>query len=246
MKLSVLASGSKANCYILHNDSEALIIETGVRFKEVQKELDYDVLKIKGCIISHEHGDHGVYLHQYLDAGIDVYSNEETFINRKIGVMAHRANRIKANQSFNIGNYKILPFRLFHDVPCHGFLINHQETGNILFVTDTKQVPYNFPNLDHIMIECNYQQDIIDENLANGKTNLFLRNRVMHSHLDLEYVKQFLDKTDLTNVKNIVILHTSGHNSNPELIKKEISKLTRKNVYTAKKGLKLELNKEVF
>lgn len=190
--------------------------------------------------------DHSKYLRQYLDAGIDVYSNEETFINHKIGILAHRANRIKANQSFRIGNFKVLSFELFHDVPCLGFLINHQETGNILFITDTKQVPYNFPNLDHIMIECNYQQDIMDYNLENGKTNLFLRNRVMHSHLDSEYVKVFLGKTNLTNVKNIIILHTSGQNSDPELIKKEISTFTRKNVYIAKKGLKLELNKEVF
>lgn len=246
MKLSILASGSKANCYILHNDSEALIIEAGVVFKEVLKELKFKIYNDIGLIVSHLHLDHSKYLRQYLDAGIDVYSNEETFINHKIGILAHRANRIKASQSFRIGNFKILPFELFHDVPCLGFLINHPETGNILFITDTKQVPYDFPNLDHIMIECNYQQDIMDKNLETGKTNLFLRNRVMHSHLDFEYVKAFLNKTDLTNVKNIIILHTSGQNSNPELIKKEISALTRKNVYIAKKGLKLELNKEVF
>lgn len=55
MKLSILASGSKANCYILHNDSEALIIDSGVVFKEVQKELSFNISKIRGMVISHEH-----------------------------------------------------------------------------------------------------------------------------------------------------------------------------------------------
>lgn len=32
MKLKVLGSGSSGNCYILHNDTKALIIEAGLPF----------------------------------------------------------------------------------------------------------------------------------------------------------------------------------------------------------------------
>ena len=42
MELTVLASSSSGNGYILHNDNEALIIEAGVRFKEAQKALDFN------------------------------------------------------------------------------------------------------------------------------------------------------------------------------------------------------------
>lgn len=55
MKLKVLGSGSSGNCYILENDTEALIIEAGVPFMEVKKALNFDIRKIQGVVISHEH-----------------------------------------------------------------------------------------------------------------------------------------------------------------------------------------------
>lgn len=49
-------TGSKGNGYILHTESEDLLIEAGVKFKETTKTLDYKVANIKGLIVSHEHG----------------------------------------------------------------------------------------------------------------------------------------------------------------------------------------------
>jgi hypothetical protein len=40
MKLNVLNSGSKANGYILHNETEALVLECGVSVLECQKVLN--------------------------------------------------------------------------------------------------------------------------------------------------------------------------------------------------------------
>jgi phosphoribosyl 1,2-cyclic phosphodiesterase len=57
MKLSVLASGSKGNCYCLENANECLIIEAGIPFLSVKKHLTFDVLKIVGVLVSHEHFD---------------------------------------------------------------------------------------------------------------------------------------------------------------------------------------------
>ena len=39
MKLNVLGSDSNGNCYILQTDTEALIIEAGVRMPDVKKAL---------------------------------------------------------------------------------------------------------------------------------------------------------------------------------------------------------------
>lgn len=55
MKLKVLGSGSSGNCYILENDAEALIIEAGLPFMEVKKVLNFNVRKVQGVVISHEH-----------------------------------------------------------------------------------------------------------------------------------------------------------------------------------------------
>ncbi len=56
MLLKCIASGSKGNSYALISDKEILLIEAGVRFREVKKHIDFQVSKIVGCLISHEHG----------------------------------------------------------------------------------------------------------------------------------------------------------------------------------------------
>ena len=44
MLLKFVNTGSQnGNCYILENDTEALILDAGVRYKEVLKALDYNI-----------------------------------------------------------------------------------------------------------------------------------------------------------------------------------------------------------
>lgn len=56
MLLKCIASGSKGNSYVLMSDTEILLIEAGVRLLQVKKAIDFQVSKIVGCLISHEHG----------------------------------------------------------------------------------------------------------------------------------------------------------------------------------------------
>ena len=41
MKLKVISTGSKGNCYILKNETSALVIEAGVNFSEVKKAINF-------------------------------------------------------------------------------------------------------------------------------------------------------------------------------------------------------------
>lgn len=56
MLLSVINSGSEGNGYVLQNENEALIIECGCKFMDCKKVLNWNIRKVAGCIISHEHG----------------------------------------------------------------------------------------------------------------------------------------------------------------------------------------------
>ena len=56
MKLHIIGSSSAGNCYILQSeDNSSLIIEGGVNLKDVKKVLNFDISKVAGVIISHEH-----------------------------------------------------------------------------------------------------------------------------------------------------------------------------------------------
>lgn len=56
MLLKCVNSGSQnGNCYILDNDTEALILDAGVPYRHVAEALNYDFSKVKACLLSHEH-----------------------------------------------------------------------------------------------------------------------------------------------------------------------------------------------
>ena len=55
MHLKVINSSSKGNGYVLESNTDSLLIECGVKFKQIQSTLNYDLSSIKGCLISHEH-----------------------------------------------------------------------------------------------------------------------------------------------------------------------------------------------
>jgi phosphoribosyl 1,2-cyclic phosphodiesterase len=53
--LKVIGSSSQGNSYILNSNTGSLLIDCGIRFKEIQRAFDFNLSGIKGCLISHEH-----------------------------------------------------------------------------------------------------------------------------------------------------------------------------------------------
>jgi phosphoribosyl 1,2-cyclic phosphodiesterase len=54
-KLITLGSSSSGNAYILDCGNEQLIIELGVSWKDILKGLDYNLTKVRACLVSHQH-----------------------------------------------------------------------------------------------------------------------------------------------------------------------------------------------
>lgn len=246
MKLSILGSSSSSNCYVLHNDKEALIIEAGVTIQNVKQVLDFNISKVVGCFVTHEHGDHSKYVEQYLKASIDVMSSKGTIDNIVI-----KGNRkplaIEKYKILQYGSFKVFAFDTQHD--CQepiGFLINHEEIGTLLFATDTYYLKHTFTKLNNIMIECNYSNSILDENVKNGTINYMRKKRVKQSHMSLETLKDILQVNDLKHVNNIILLHLSKENGDENLFKDEIEKLTGCKVSIAKKGIEMIIDKRPF
>lgn len=217
MSIKVLASGSSGNCYLLETEKETLIIECGIRYRDILKGLNFDLNKVVGCLISHEHGDHSKAINEIMNAGIDVYMSVGT----KEGIdfkssATHRINIVKHGKRYKIGGFDVVPFNVEHDVsePL-GFLLQHKELGRILFATDTYYLRNTFINVDHILIECNYSEDILEEIPP-------YRVRVLKSHMSLETLKETLKTWDLSRTKDITLIHISEGNREPKRFRKEI------------------------
>ncbi|WP_437918554.1 MBL fold metallo-hydrolase [Sphingobacterium sp. LRF_L2] len=240
MKLKVIGSGSKGNAYIVHDENEALLIEAGCNFKAVKAALDFNIGKVSGCLITHEHLDHAAHAKEVLKAGIDVYCLKETAEARNL--VGHRVHHLLASATYNVGNFKVLAMPVRHDVPCVCFLIHHPDTGFFPFLTDTIYCPYTFPNMSNMIVEANYGEDIIDER----NDPKFLRDRILKSHMSIETCEEFLQANDLSKVNNIVLIHLSDRNSHAVDFKNKIRARTGANVHIAENGMEIEFNKTPF
>lgn len=253
MTLQVVASGSEGNAYVLQNNGEALLLEAGVSFKKVLPVLDYDVSKVQGALISHEHGDHAGHIGEVLAYGLPVYASKGTIegAQRYAAKSDYQPTALQEDgigyERLKIGGFTVIPFATQHDAQQPtGFYIWHEETGGILFATDTYYLKNRFAGLSNILIECNYDQQQLEENLINGKIDAERYRRVRKSHLSYTTCLQMLQANDLSKVNNIVLIHTSKDNGNAPAFRDGIAKATGKSVSVAIPGLTINFNKTPF
>jgi len=244
MQLKVIGSGSAGNAYLLEDDNCALLIELGVKFSSIKKELDFDFSKVAGALVSHSHGDHFKSVKHALAAGIEVYTGSKTIDDS--GIEDHNLNTIDPGKAKMIGPFKVASFELKHDVPCLGFIINHPDTGSICFITDTYYSPWKFKNISNWLVECNYSEEILDKRMDLGDTQQFLRNRILSSHMSLENCLSLFEANDLSMTNNIVLTHLSDGNSHARQFQKKVEDQTGKTVTIAENGITINLNKRPF
>jgi phosphoribosyl 1,2-cyclic phosphodiesterase len=246
MVLKCLGSSSAGNCYILRSSlsDEVLIIEAGISMSEIKKALKFKISNIKGCIVSHEHQDHAKYIKEVLRCGIKVLALPDVFNHQ--GINNPFCKEIEPMHGYKVGGFKILPLPVVHDVPCVGYLIEHEEMGKLIFITDTMMLEYKLPKLNHIMLEANYADEILQYNIDNGIVPVSMRDRLLHSHMELQTTKEILRANDLSSVNEVILLHLSGNNSDAGQFQREVQEASGKPVYIAKSGMEINLNKEPY
>lgn len=249
MKLHVLGSSSAGNCYLLQSETtgEVLVIEAGIRFDKVKKALDFNLNRVVGCIISHEHGDHAKYVPDFIKACIPCYMSQGT--KHALGFSDNYwAKGMLSQEKVVIGGFKVMSFPVQHDAKePFGFLIQHNECGTVLFATDTYFLRYKFPNLNNVLLECNYRKDILDANLDAGRIDKRRYDRTLQSHMSYENCIRTLQANGLAQVCNLVLLHLSDGNSNEHEFVRNIQNLYPEiDVTAATSGLSLTFNKQPY
>lgn len=246
MELRVIGSSSAGNAYILDGERESLLIECGIKWRDIQSAMDYNVGKCAGCVISHEHGDHSKSIHDVIKHRIPVYTSAGTASALSVDGEP-MVKTIREFEMVHAGQFDIMPFAVQHDAAePFGYLIRHPESGIILFATDTYYLKYTFPGINHMMIECNYKQEIIDRNVEMGILDDFRRRRTIQAHLSLETLLEILNANDITGIRNIVLVHLSPENGDAKDFEQIVREHTGKNVVIAKPGVKVDFNYQPF
>ncbi|MDO4720943.1 MAG: MBL fold metallo-hydrolase [Peptostreptococcaceae bacterium] len=230
MNIQTLASGSSGNCYKIDDGKTGILLECGIPLSKIKQKLNFN-MNIDACLITHEHKDHARAVKDLMKAGIDCYMTTGTAEVLKLS--GHRLHRICQSQHFTVGSFEVLSFETIHDAaePC-GFVLHSRETReNLLFVTDSMYVKYQFEaRFDYILTECNFVEEILEKNAAEGVIGQSLKSRIRQSHFGLEAVIRFLQSLNLSRCKRIYLTHLSDTNSDAALMKRRVQEATGKEV----------------
>lgn len=231
MRIHTINTGSFGNGYIIEANGEYLVIECGVKAREMLSVIGFDVGKVSGCICSHLHGDHAKYIGEYTRYGFPVCMSEESRGDTSV-------TAIPRMKSTKLGNYVVIPFRVPHNgIECDGFCIRNAAFGTLLFMTDAEMCPYDMSGfgVNHLMIECNYSLDYVNVESPNV-------DHVLKGHMELETCKRFIRSIYGNGLKSIGLIHLSTGNADPVRFETEIrNEFPACLVWIAKKGLTVEL-----
>lgn len=247
MNLLVLGSSSAGNAYLLTaTNGERLLIECGVRHADLLRAMDFDLTRLSGCLLSHEHGDHAREVRWVTLRRIPLYCSRGTA--EALGVQNDpMLHPLSSKQQVQVGSFSVLPFEAQHDArePL-GFLIEHHEMGRLVFLTDSYLLKYKFSGVTHWMIECNYSQELIEERLVSGALHPAQYKRTLKSHMSLDACRTTLLRHDLRTARQVILLHLSDGNADEELCRRTIHDATGLPTVVAAPRLQLNINKTPF
>lgn len=245
MFMRVISTGStKGNCYALQSSTgEIVLLDCGCKCKKILRGIGYQINNVSGVLLSHEHGDHTEAVHEIMNAGITVYTGKETIKN--LGITDGTIKTVAEKKYFKIGSFNVVPFNLPHTSankePCpnSGYLVEHEEMGKLLYLTDFEHCRYKFKSmeLNHLIIGCNYCEELIDRNNPKWKHQIT-------GHCSLSTCKQFVKENLTESLKTITLVHLSGDASDAEKMLKEVKEVAGDNVLVqiGQAGLEVDLN----
>lgn len=204
MKYKILNSGSDGNGIIIE---DTILIDCGITFKKLAE--DYKKLKI--VLLTHIHQDH------FNKTTIKKLAKERPTLRFgccewlvkelvDLGVEKKNIDVFKIDKIYNYRDFKVIPIKLYHDVPQCGYKL--KINGNkLIYATDTNKIDHIIAkNYDFYFIEGNYynEEELNKRKLEKlSKGEYYYEDRVKDTHLSKVQATEWLMKNMGNNSKYI-------------------------------------------
>ena len=213
--IKVLASSSAGNCYIISDGITRLLLDAGVKIKDILVACDFNMDTIRGALVTHEHKDHALAVEDLTGRGISIYGSP---------ALANKYRDVQCVRPFTryaVGTMDFFAVPMEHDVPCYAYVVRSCATGeSIMYATDTKRMTEYVKGLDQLIIESNYNLELLRTSTKPAK----LVRRIAECHMSVETLAKYISRMDRSKLKEIYLGHLSDDHSNAdemlELIKK--------------------------
>lgn len=205
-----LASSSSGNAYLVSDGKTHILIECGLSHKKLQQACGFKLTSLDAVLISHEHKDHSQCVDKILSSGIPVYLSQGTARALELPEkLLDLATEMVAGEQFTVGTMVIKPFSTFHDAQePMGFVMQSTVDWDVFaFATDTVNLPYNFPGVNILALEANFQQDILDRSERMPEKT---KKRVSNTHMEIDKLCECLRRMDLRSCRELWLLHLSS------------------------------------
>ncbi|MBQ5695613.1 MAG: MBL fold metallo-hydrolase [Clostridium sp.] len=248
MKFCSLYSGSSGNSIFVGSEKAKILIDAGLPGKKIDEALKHigqNPSEIDGIFITHEHIDHikgvGVLSRKY---DIPIYAPHDTWVAMEniIGkIKEHNIKVMDRRSTISIKDIDVKSFIIPHDAASPvGYTINLGDKRASIatdFGTFTKEIEDNIKDSEIILIESNYNPQMLD--MGPYPYSLKQRIKEAYGHLSNEDCGDAIVKILKNGLgKKIILGHLSNTNNTPDL-----AELTVKDILTANN---IEVGSDVF
>jgi phosphoribosyl 1,2-cyclic phosphodiesterase len=204
------------------------MVECGLTYQDIRKRLlaiDLSVNDLSGCLVTHAHQDHCQGAFQ-LSRYTTIYASEFTLSQLDL----FNEQKLVEWRGYRVGDFTVIGFPVEHDINgAYGFIL-YADDEWLLFINDTKYIEYDLSKFkfDYVMIESNYNDDLIDSDDIRNK-------RTINSHMALSTTLSTLKSLNQENIQEIYLMHLSNGNSNERVMIDTICNELKRKVYACRK-----------
>lgn len=224
MDFCSIASGSTGNCIYIGSDQTGILVDAGISGKKVEEGLhtiDRTGKDLKGILITHEHSDHikgiGVLARKH---HMPIYGTPGTLrAIRETGCLgkvdADLFREIHADESFQIDDLEILPFRISHDAAEPVAYRVCSENRQVAVCTDLgfydDYIIEHLKGLNAVLLESNHDINM----LQVGSYPYYLKQRILgnRGHLSNENAGRLLSEILHDDMRAVMLGHLSKENN---------------------------------
>ena len=233
MRFASLGSGSSGNCLVAEAGGTVVMIDCGLALTETERRLaraGLEPSKVSAILLTHEHGDHACGAFGFAAAHrATVHLTHGTLAAIRTEGQALdgvRLTMVNGRESFAIDGLQVLPFTVPHDArePVQYVLSDGAAKLGVLtdIGTSTPHVERMLSGLDALVLECNYDRDM----LWSGAYPRWLKERIAgpFGHLDNRDSERLLAAVDRTRLRHVIGAHLSQQNNRPELARAALAR----------------------
>ncbi|MCD4690736.1 MBL fold metallo-hydrolase [bacterium] len=224
MRVTVLASGSSGNAFLVSTDTTSLLMDAGISARRVAQavtDAGVDPADLAGVFVTHEHSDHisgiGPIARRF---ALPVYATAGT-----LSVVRRRAGDgfdeipIAPGDPLTVGDITVSPFSLSHDCADPVGFTFMSDSARLVVATDlgvvSSTVRDQIARADCVVLEFNHDERM----LIDGSYTWPLKQRIMSNvgHLSNSTAARELSHVADYPVSTVILAHLSKENNSPRL-----------------------------